>query len=293
VERRQLEFFVAVAEAGSFTRAAARLHVAQPSLSYAVRTLEQELGHPLFERHGRGARLTDSGEALLGPARRTLRSFALAAGAVRATGEEGVGRLSIVASTPWVVEPLVGLVSEFRRVHPRVELVISDPASRREVLERVRAGDVDLGLVDGVVPDAPVASRRLAEHELVAVLPPGPPRRPSTVRMAELVGQGLIGTPPGTPLRALVDARLEEAGLPTRLAVETAHVASLVPLVLAGAGVVMLPEGMAGEAAAKGARVVPLEPASRTPVHLVWRADRLSVPAEQFLGVVRATEGLT
>ena len=146
VERRQLEIFLAIAEAGSFTQAASRLRVAQPSLSYAIRMLEKELATPLFERLGRGVRLTPAGEALVAPARRTMQSFSLAKGAVRGQSAAGFGRVTVVSSTLWAVEPLVPIVGEFRRLQPSVQFVVLDPAERSDVLTRVLSGDVDVGL---------------------------------------------------------------------------------------------------------------------------------------------------
>lgn len=283
MERRQLEFFLAIAEAGSFTRAAGRLGIAQPSLSAAMRSLEGELGAPLFERHGRGVRLTAAGDALVGPARRTVRSFSLAAGAVRSAADAGFGRLTIVSNTLWAIEPLVGVIGEFRRLHPRVQFVVTDPASRTDVLDQVRSGAADFGLVDGTPPGGPLDSRWLVDHELVAVLPPGGERRALAMTVADLVPLGLIGTPHGTAMRTLLDEQLEAAGAPPEVAVETAHVASVIPLVLAGAGVAVLPEGLAADAAAKGASVVRLDPPARASVALVWRRDRLTPLGDQLL----------
>jgi LysR family carnitine catabolism transcriptional activator len=103
------------------------------------------------------------------------------------------------------------------------------------------------------------------------------------VTVAELVPLGLISTPRGTAMRTLLDEQLEAAGAPPDVAVETAHVASVIPLVLAGAGVAILPEGLGAEAAAKGARVVRLDPPTRAAVSLVWRRGRLSQLGEQLL----------
>jgi DNA-binding transcriptional LysR family regulator len=259
------------------------LSIAQPSLSTAIRALEGELGTTLFERHGRGVRLTTAGEALVGPARRTLRSFALAAGAVQASADAGFGRLTIISNTLWAIEPLVGVIGEFRRLHPRVQFVVTDPASRTDVLDQVRSGIADFGLVDGTPPGGPIASRWLVDHELVAVLPPGRERRALAMTVGELVPLGLIGTPHGTAMRTLLNEQLEAAGVPPEVAVETAHVASVIPLVLAGGGVAVLPEGLAAEAATKGATVVRLDPPARASVELIWRRERLSPLGEQFL----------
>lgn len=286
MERRQLEFFLAIAEAGSFTSAAARLHVAQPSLSYAVRGLERELGGALFERHGRGVRLTPAGSALLGPARRVVRGFELAAGAVRSVADEGFGRLRITSSTVWAVEPLVPLLAEFRRIQPGAHVVVTDPSHRSDVLDQVRKAEVDVGLIDGAPPRGPFGSHRLTEHELVAMLPPSG-EAPEEVGIEELAESGLISTPSGTALRTFLDERLEAAGLPAEVAIETAHVASIIPLVLARAGVAVLTEGMAGAASRAGARVVPLTPAVRVGVSLVWLEERGDALVEQFVAVAQ------
>jgi DNA-binding transcriptional LysR family regulator len=155
------------------------------------------------------------------------------------------------------------------------------------VLEQVRTGQVDFGLVDGVAPAGALSSQHLADHELVAVLPPSR-HQPVTVTPGELAEQGFIGTPRGTALRELLDGQLEAAGEATEVMVETAHVASVVPLVLAGAGVAVLPEGMAAEAAAKGARVARLDPRTRVTVSLVWRTGSLTGVAADFLDVARS-----
>lgn len=287
MERRHLEYFLAIADVGSFTRAAARLNVAQPSLSQAIRSLERELDTDLFERLGRGVRLTPAGEALLEPARRTVRSFALASGAVRGVAAAGFGTLTIVTNTLWAVEPLVQLIGEFRQLHPAVQFEVTDPAQRAEVVELVRSGEAELGLIEGTPPSGRLESLWLADHEFVAVLPARSMSRVSSVTIADLAPMGLISTPPGTALRVFLDRQLESEGLPMDVAVETAHVASVVPLVLARAGVTVLPEGMAAEAAAKGARVVRLTPPRTESVSLVWRADRLGEVGEHFVAMVR------
>jgi len=283
VDRRHLEYFVAVAEQGSFTRAAASLSISQPSLSHAIAMLERDLGAQLFDRDGRGTRLTPAGDALLEPARRVLRSFQLARGAVRAVSKGGFGRLSIITNTLWAVDPLAGMVGRFRSLHPGVQVTVADPARRSDVLDAVRLGAAELGLVDGTPPGGLLAARWLEHHELVAVLPPGSGAPSSTMAFEELLPIGLVCTPAGTALRALVEERLESAGRPGDVAVETAHLASVVPLVLAGAGAALLPQGLAADAAAKGACVLPLDPPARAAVHLIWREGKLSPLAHKFV----------
>jgi LysR family transcriptional regulator, carnitine catabolism transcriptional activator len=286
VDRRHLEYFLAVAQSGSFTGAARMLGIAQPSLSYAVAALERELGCELFERLGRGIKVTPAGEALVEPARRTLRSFALAEGAVRGATHAGFGRISIISHTLWAVETLVQVIGEFRQLYPAVQLTVADPVKRAEVAQRVRSGEMDFGLLEGSPPGGALASHWLVDHELVAVLPPRTLTHLMSASITDLAGAGLISTPVGTELRSMVDKQLELAGMPAEVAVETAHLATVVPLVLAGAGVALLPEGMAVEAAAKGARVLRLAPPRRAAVHIIWREGKLTAPTEHFLDVV-------
>lgn len=283
MDRRHLEYFLAVADTGSFTRAAHGLLIAQPSLSQAIAALERDLGTQLFERHGRGVRLTQAGEALVEPARRVVRSFQLARGAVRAVSEGGFGHLTVITTTLWAIDPLARIIGEFRSAHPRVRLTLADPLGRPDVLDAVRAGEADVGVVEGRPPGGLLASQWLTDEELVAVLPPqrGTPSDPVSVE--DLLPFGLISTPPGTALRTFVDDQLQAAGHPCEVAVETAHLASVVPLLLSGAGTALLPRGLAADAAAKGARVLRLRPAVPTSVHLVWREGQLGVLAEHFL----------
>lgn len=290
MDRRHLEYFVTVAELGSFTRAAQALSIAQPSLSNAIGWLERDLDTRLFDRHGRGVRLTPAGEALLEPARRSLRSFEVARGAVRAVSQAGFGRLSVITNTLWAVEPLARLIGEFRALHPGVQVTVADPVWHGDVLDTVRMGGAELGLVDGTPPGGTLASRWLADLEMMAVCPPDATAVPTLGRDDEepitigaLSEQGLVCTPDGTVLRGIVAEPLEAVGLSTDVAVETAHLAAVAPLVLAGAGAAVLPQAMADDAAAKGARVHPLDPPLHRSVHVIWRKRKASDLALRFV----------
>ena len=212
MDRRQLTHFLAVAHAGSLTRAAAHLRIAQPSLSHSIRALETELGTQLFERLGRGVALTPAGEALVEPAARTLRAFEIAASTVRSVDNDEFGTLRIIGSTLWALTPLVPLVTEFRRLMPNVRVSVSDPEHRDDVLEQVRTGRVDLGLLEGPPPAGRFASQYLADLELLAVLPPNHARSvdsetPVTIEELAEIGLNLESLPPSNrPLcRACLD----------------------------------------------------------------------------------------
>lgn len=285
MDRRHLEHFLAVAEAGSFTSAARALHIAQPSLSLSIAALERELGVLLFQRLGRGIRLTEAGTAMLEPTRRTLRSFALVQGAARSASETGFGQISIMSSTVWVIEPLVRIIGAFRALHPSAQFTILDPTRRSDVIESVRTGAVDFGLLDAMAPSGNVASRWLVDQELVAVIPPRALPGYGPVTIEDLIPLGLVCTGRGTEMRAILDARLEAAGQRQEVAVETSHLAAVIPLVLAGAGAAVLPIGLASGGASEGARVAHLEPPAQFSAHIIWRPGGLSPLTEHFLNV--------
>ncbi|RVX38967.1 DNA-binding transcriptional LysR family regulator [Nonomuraea polychroma] len=288
MDRRQLEYFLAVASHGSFTSAASALRVAQPSLSYTIRTLERELGTSLFHRLGRGVRLTPEGQALVGSAQQVLRAFQSALSSVQQVTRLEAGRLDIVALTTLAVDPLAGLVGTFRRAHPGVDIRIEDPEHAAAVAEMVRVGECELGLADFSVPSAGLRALELREQEMLAVLPPDAEMATGrSVKMTQVAAMDLITTPPGTTTRTLLEQSLAGAGVPLRIAVETPHRAAIVPLVLAGAGVALLPRPMAEDAARQGARIGVIDPPVVRRVRLLWRPEPLSHAGQAFVEMVR------
>lgn len=291
MDRRQLEHFLAVASHGSFTSAAAALRIAQPSLSYTIRTLERELGAPLFRRLGRGVKLTPEGQALVPSAQAVLRAFTSARSSVQHVAQLESGRIDIVALTSLAVDPLAGFVGEFRRTHPGIDVRIEDPDHAAAVAERVRAGECELGLADHAVPPLDLRSLELDAQQMVLVMPPDAEIDDSAaLPLSAIAGLALITTPPGTTSRLLLEQCLADAGVSPHIAVETPHRAAIVPLVLSGAGVALLPRPMADGAVAQGARAVAVDPPVVRGVRLLWR-EPLSRPAEAFLQLVRERRG--
>jgi LysR family transcriptional regulator, carnitine catabolism transcriptional activator len=289
MDRRHIEYFLGVARHGSFTAAAAALHVAQPSLSQAVRALEREVHAPLFHRLGRGVRLTAAGEALIGPAEQILRCFASATAAVREVSELVTGRLELVALTTLTVDPLAPLVGAFRRAHSGVDVRIADPARASAVAEMVRSGRCELGLADFSVPADGLSNFELPAQEVQVVLPPDElVSRGRRLRHADVAALDLIATPLGTSTRTMLEEMLAEANLRPRVAVETPHRAAIVPLVLAGAGCSLLPKPMADDAARHGACVAGIDPPLHRRIRLLWCSGPLSRAAQAFIDLVAA-----
>lgn len=284
MERRQLEYFLAVVQHGGFTAAAIALHVAQPSLSHAIRTLEREFGGSLFHRLPHGVALTAAGEALVRPAQQVLRDLSTAGSLVREVlGLEG-GRLDIVSQTTLSVDPLAGLLGGFHRAHPKVAVRVVDPERGPDVALMVAAGRCELGLVDAAVTTGDLHGIDLPAQEMHVVLPPDHPHPPcATITSRELAALDLIVTPPGTEIRAALDDVCTTLGVEPKIVVETAHRAMIVPLVLAGVGATLLPASMARDAGLRGARMLSNRPRLLRHGRLVWRSGPLSPAAQAFV----------
>src|SRR4051812_26309896 len=180
MELRQLAYVVAVAEEGGFTRAAARVHVAQPGVSAQVRRLEAELGPPLFDRAAGTVTLTAAGEAVLPYARAAL----AAAAGVRTAIEELTGLLRghvAIGVVPSVGAWLADGLATFHAAPPGVEITLAEDASDA-LLDGVRAGRLDLALAGlaGPPPDG-LDVDTVTDERLVAAVHPEhrPPRAPA------------------------------------------------------------------------------------------------------------------
>lgn len=286
MDLRGLGYVVAVVDEGGFGKAATALGVTQPTLSHAVKALENELGTQLFHRLGRSVRLTPAGEALLGPARQALRDAAVARAAVAEVVGLAAGRLDLVCLPTLAVDPLADLVGRFRTGHPGVEVVIVEPEDADDVADLVRTGACELGFAELPLRLADLEAVEVAAHGFVAVLPApaGAPvaGRPVPIPVAELAAMPLVTTPPGTSTRRLVDEAFGAAGLTPTVAVVTDHREAIVPMVLAGAGVAILPETVARADSLPGAVVRPIDPPIDRRIGLIRRPGPLSPAAQAF-----------
>lgn len=288
MERRELEYFLAIAEHGSFTGAAQALRVAQPSLSHAIATLEQKLGGRVFHRLAHGVALTPAGEALREPARQVLRDLSTATDSVRQVLGITGGQLDIVSQTTLAVDPLAALVGEFLRAYPKVSIRVSDPEIGSDVTSAVRAGECELGMVDSPGSTREMDSIVLRGREIHAVLPPEwSSSERARLSIAELAALDFVTTPESTATREVIEDVVGTLDVRPRIAVETAHQAMVVPLVLTGAGATLLPRSMAQDAAQQGAVVRPLRPRVLRRGVLFWRSGPLSPAAAEFVELAR------
>jgi DNA-binding transcriptional LysR family regulator len=286
MELRQLAYVVAVAEEGSFTRAAAREHVAQPGVSAQVRRLEAELGQPLFDRGAQTVTLTAAGEAMLPFARAALAG----AGGVRTAVDEVAGLVRghvAVGTVPSVGGRLADALAAFHAEHPAVGITLVEDTSSTLLVD-LRAGRLDLALAGLAGPTpAGLASVAVADEGLVAAVAPGhrlAARR--TIAVRALRDEALIALPRGTGGRTALDRGFAAAGLAARVAFEAGDPRVLMDLARRGLGVAILPAS-----APEGLHALAIHPPMRSRLELVWRADATPSPAAAVL-IARAREAL-
>jgi DNA-binding transcriptional LysR family regulator len=243
VQPHQLQYFVAVAETGSFTAGAQRARVVQSAASTAVRQLERELGCVLFIR-SRRITLTPAGEALLPRARDVLAALEAATAAVAATQGQVTGTVSLGMMTHVAGFDLASRLASFRRAYPAVVVHARQPATgSRGSLEAVRGGDLDLALVSTAGETFPGVHMLYLDsepllfvcHRTHALAAAG------AVRLAQTAHETFIDSPVGWGNRAVVDAAVAAAGLRRTVHTETTDLALGQALVREQLGVMFVP----------------------------------------------------
>nr|WP_180990364.1 MULTISPECIES: LysR family transcriptional regulator [Streptomyces] len=237
----RLAQFAAVARHEHVTRAAHELGMPQPTLSRALVRLEDDLGVALFTRHGRTLSLTPAGRAFRAAAERALGELERATEAVRADADPAAGKVAFGFLHTLGSETVPGLIRSFRADHPGIRFQLVQNYGEA-MIERLRAGDLDLCLTSPV-PDYPdLVARRLDEQKLRLVVPDDHPLAArKRIRLAEAAGELFVTLEPGYGLRRITDALCAEAGFTPRVAFEGEEAETLRGLVAAGLGVALLP----------------------------------------------------
>jgi DNA-binding transcriptional LysR family regulator len=243
VQLQQLAYVLTVAEEQSFTRAADRLHLAQPSLSRAVRLLEQELGVTLFNRGpGLGpVTLTPDGSALLPFIQRVVADVEATGAEARALSGMTRGRLAVGATPSLVTSVLAPALVEFHASHRGIDLSVVEAGSH-QLVPQVAAGEVDLALVVLPVTDPLVVTTPLFDDPLVlAVAPDHPFAARRRVRVRDLDGLDLVMFREGYDLRAVTLEACREAEAVPHLVSEGGEMAGVLSFVAAGLGAAVVP----------------------------------------------------
>jgi DNA-binding transcriptional LysR family regulator len=290
MELRQLEYLLAVAEEASFTRAAARVHVAQPGVSAQIKQLERELGQDLFDRTGRSVTLTAAGEAVLPFARAALAATRGAREVTEELAELQRGQLAMGMVTGCGGIGVPDLLAAFHDQYPGVEIRLSEDASDK-LIDAVNGGSLDVALIGRSGPPAPRLERRIVtDQAIVAAVAPGSRfAGGSQITLAALAGLPLICLPRGTGLRSALDDACAAARLTPKVAFEAGDPKILAELARRGLGVAILPEQSIETAAGSLHGIEIIRPKLRGRIELVWRAEGPVSPAARAL-IAAATE---
>jgi DNA-binding transcriptional LysR family regulator len=288
LDLRLVQYFVAVAEELHFGRAAARLQIAQPSLSHQIRRLEQQLGVTLLDRTSRRVELTPAGLILLSEGRRLLTAAQRVVRVTRAAGSESltVGFYGSAASTL-----LPDVLRTFARHHPSAEISLRELLLGR--VDELVAGDVDVAftrLLPGQV-EVEVDVKVVAwEPRVVALAAEHPLAASDSLTFAELHEESFITNPAvhsaAPPTRWLAEQRRH--GLPGRVAAEAASVHEVLALVAAGRGVGLVPASVARHYPRGDVAYVEVSDAEPAVVSLAWPRGGLRPIVEAFIATARA-----
>jgi len=282
----QLKTLIHVAELGSLSKAADRLHIAQPALSRQIRHLEQELGTYLFERHGRGMVVTDIGREVVAHASRILEEME----SIRttATGGRSSYRGSVtIGTTPTVAEIVtVPLVRKIRDGHPHLAVRFSSAFSGY-LLDWLQRGDLDLAFSYDPQPLHTLRIQPVMMENLVLVGPPEAGLSLDTpVAFASLQDRPVVIPSTRHGLRTIVDECARQAGIRLDCSVEADSFGAMIDLVRNGFGLTILPQAPIYAQVQNGTlSAAPLvDPQPSRKLVLVYPADRRVSPAAKFVG---------
>ena len=290
MELRHLRYFVAVAESLNFTKAAAKLHLAQPSLTRQIHNLEEEIGVRLLNRSKSHVGLTEEGRSFLIDARRILTLATESVQAVQRLSRGETGQLNIAYLSNFDFELLPETLAAFRQTFPHVALNLFDmtPAEQFRALE---ARKIDLGFV-GLHP--PAANRELqwesiTRHRTVVVLPVNHPlARKRQVHLRELKTMFFVGmsekTHPG--FREWLSQTCQPAGFAPRILQDAEVEPALMTFVAEGLGVTLAREHLK-KLPHPGVTFRPLAPPVKSDYCIAWNKDNDSRALQQYIEIVK------
>lgn len=277
MEFRQLKAFIAIAETGTFTAGAARVHVTQAAISMQLKLLETEVGTPLFIRAPRRVILTEAGEALLERARAILREHDAAVAEIAELAGAEKGRLRIGSASAMVAaDPLPRILKELRARHPGADVSISSGTSEA-LVRQILAGELDIAFVSLPVETRGVQTEVLSRDELVAITSPRHKLAKQRVVTAGILAkEKLILGERGGNTRRLIDGFFADAGEHPTITMELSRLAAIKRMVEAEMGVGIVPSQSAREEITNGQLVA-------------WRIEGAEIKWE--LGLARLSGG--
>ncbi len=269
---------------GSFTRAAKRLNLAQPTVSLQVRELEARLGVRLVERLGKRAFATAAGRELIEFGARIAEETERLVAAMRRHRDGWLGRVRVGSSTTALIYHLPPVLQALRSRHPNIQLVVTT-GTTSGVVERILRNEIDLGVVSLPISERLLDVVPLKREPLVAILPAQAKRVPARVTPQVLLQYPLILELARAHVRALIVDWLSAGGAEPRPAMELDNMEAVKRMVASGLGASIVPAAALSEAERGGLTARPLEPTLTRTLALVQRRDK---PADAALQAVRS-----
>ncbi len=294
ITQRQLETFAMVASLGSFSRAAATLHLTQPAVSIQIKQLSESIGMPLFEHIGRDIGLTAAGEELLTTVRSLDDEWSRLESAIGALQGLHSGRLrvALVTTAKYFLPRMLGT---FCRHYPEIDVRL-EITNRAGVVSRMRGNEDDLYIMSFPPSDMDIVVRPFLNNPLVVVAPLGHPRCGQPCTLDDLADASFVLREPGSGTRAAIDRHLQklEKSLPVRLTVASNE--AIRDLVASGIGLSVLSRhALAANPADDGICILDVE---HFPIQQPWsivhlKGKVLSLPTQAFIGELVQTAQAT
>lgn len=286
MEIRQLEYFLTICEAGSFTRAAERLYVSQPAVTNAIRGLEEELGIQLFDRSQKLATLTAEGRIFAGHVEKIMHGITRTVEEIHSLRNLTSGVLNVGLTPLGGQRAVVELLRKYRQSYPDIQIILHEDDSLN-LQQALIEEKLDLAVFASVQEKNSLSYVNLNEEELVVCCSRHHPlHRRNSASLAELSGEQLILMPASCLYRQkLVDAFGEQGSLP-QIVFESHNIATICALVAADCGISVLPESLVEEQYSLAA--IPIEPSLKIATDVVWKTNHhLSHAAEAFLQILQ------
>jgi DNA-binding transcriptional LysR family regulator len=284
---RHIRAFLALARARSFTRAAAELHMSQPTLTVQIQQLEHAIGVKLFDRSKRHVALTQAGRDLIVPLEHILIDVEAIATSTVELLEHRRGLVTVAALPSVAAGLLPRAIKKLSESYPGIAVRVHDGVAST-VAALVKAGQVDFGISSQTYGDRELTSHVLLMDRLCAVVAPDHPlAAKKSMTLHELSKHPLILMVKDSSSRQIVDLAFDREGLVSNVAYETTYGTSVAGLAQAGLGVGILPESMAGPSRLHQLRI--RGEALTRRIGIIWRAGRsLSPTAERLKQTLEA-----
>lgn len=276
MEFRQLRYFVAVAEAGTISRAAERCGIAQPSLSHQIMKLEDELGVQLLDRLGRGVALTDAGRALLPRARQIVAQIQEVEGHLRADLDEGRGRLAVGAIPTMAPYLVPAIIAQLRGEYPQCELIVREDLTQN-LVEAIADNELDVAIMSTPIDHELIDLQVVGREPLLVVAPSEHPLcAEGEISLADLRDQPAVTLHEMHCLGKQISEFCEAKRLARNVVCRMTQIDTLLEFVRLGLGVSIVPAMVAAHDDHPGRKYLRFKRSAPTrDIALAWRKGRV------------------